>query len=559
MTKVPNRYIENIGCPSCGSSDAVGVYERPDGSHFGKCFKCETIHADPYSTNETSEVTNKESKIVHRKATFLETNSSVNALATRGISKETCEKYGIRSILNANGIDVAHFYPATREGSHVASLLREVADKNFFWSGDTKSGPLEFFGQREAGEGGRMIIITEGVCDMLASVEMLKKMGKNYRVVSLLNGASAAVQDFKNNFEWINTFDNIFLAFDQDAPGQSKVEEIASMFPTGKVKNVSFSEKDPNALLLSGKHNEFYQAIFNSKGIKVEGIVSVKDILKKALEPDPPSVPYPWPALNDLLLGYRRKELIVIGASPGAGKTQFCKEIIHHTINFTGLPVGLVFLEEAPSYTAKAIASLSANKRFTLPRSKGNWTDEELAKELGKLEDKIYFFDHFGAKSFEEIKAKIAYMANSLGIKDIFIDHITALVAAEPDEYKALNKLSEELASMAYDLDITIFLVSHLRKSSTGKSFSEGAQISTDSFRGSGSLISWSHLIFALSRDQSSDDEVVRNTTTLSILKSRFIGEAVGCKIQLYYDKETGRMTEYDGESLNPFEDEEFD
>jgi twinkle protein len=245
-----------------------------------------------------------------------------------------------------------------------------------------------------------------------------------------------------------------------------------------------------------------------------------------------------------------------VGASPGAGKSQFIKEIAYNTLNSEDTPIGLIFLEESPIQSLKSLASIASNKRFNLPRHKGNWTDEELQDELEKLEDKVYMFRHFGAKGFDEVKAKISYMAISLGVRDVFVDHITALVAAEPDEYKALNRISEELASLAFDLDITIFLVSHLRKSSSGKSFSEGAAISTDSFRGSGSLISWSHMIFALSRDQGSEDEVTRNTTKLSILKSRFIGEAVGHSIQLFYDKETGRMIEIDKDDYSVFDEE---
>lgn len=554
--EIPNKYIENIGCSECGSSDAVGIYQRPDSSFFGKCFKCGYVHTNPY---EQEGLTKIESGKPKKEITFYANKSSINELITRKISKETCDKFGVTSILNSNGIDIAHFYPATRNGSHVATLIRDVANKRFVWTGDTKSGPLEFFGQREAGDSGRMIIVVEGFCDLLAANEMLKKVGKSYRVISVLNGADGALTDFKNNYEWIFRFENIFLAFDQDSAGQKHIEDIAAMFPAGKVKSLSFSEKDPNNLLLSGKHNEFFQAIFNARGIKMEGIVGVEDIIQKALEPDPPSIPYPWPKLTDITYGYRRKELILVGASPGAGKSQFIKEIAYNSLAETGSPVGLIFLEESPVHSLKSLASLAANKRFTLPRDKGNWTNDELEREIKKLKDKVYFFEHFGAKSFDEIKAKVSYMANSIGVKDIFIDHITALVAAEPDEYKALNRISEELASLAFDLGVTIFLVSHLRKSQTGKSFSEGAQISTDSFRGSGSLISWSHLIFALSRDQSSEDERVRNTTTLSILKSRFLGEAVGCKIQLYYDKSTGRMVETDDMDLPEFDDDEFE
>jgi twinkle protein len=551
-----SKYIENTSCSECGSSDAVGVYEREDGTVYGVCYaaNCGHYHEDPYQLGEDVEKKPKKKKDGKPMKIPSIDESDFHDLNTRGIDKSICEMYGVRSIVDEHGKDLYHFYPHTKDGVVTSYSVREVATKKFSWI--TAAKDLDLFGRIISGDGGKMIIVTEGVCDTLAAKQMLLLEGKNYRIVSLVNGASSAVATFKANYEWLDSFDNIFLAFDQDTPGQSVVKDVCNLFKVGKVKNITFSEKDANDMLLENKSKEFLSAIFRSKAEKVEGIVSVQDIMKEALEPEPESIPYPWPKLTEATLGYRRKELILIGAAPGAGKTQFVKEIAANLVINLNLPIGTVFLEESPITSLKGIAGLAANKRFNLPKEKGNWTDEELQAELEKFNDKIYLFRHFGAKGFDEIKAKVAYLATVLGIKDIFIDHVTALVAAEPDEYKALNKISEELASMAFDLDVTIFLISHLRKSSTGKSFSEGAEISTDSFRGSGSLISWSHMIFALSRDQSSEDEQVRNTTTLSILKSRYFGDAVGFRMKLQFNKETGRMLEVDYEDISEFDED---
>ena len=58
--------------------------------------------------------------------------------------------------------------------------------------------------------------------------------------------------------------------------------------------------------------------------------------------------------------------------------------------------------------------------------------------------------------------------------------------------------------------------------------------------------------MIALERNQQAEDVVEANTTVLRILKNRYTGDTGIC-CNLFYDKETGRMTEIN----NPFEENE--
>ena len=55
--------------------------------------------------------------------------------------------------------------------------------------------------------------------------------------------------------------------------------------------------------------------------------------------------------------------------------------------------------------------------------------------------------------------------------------------------------------------------------------------------------------VIALERNQQSDDEREARTTRLRVLKSRYTGD-VGLACALLYDKDTGRLTEFDEEIL---------
>lgn len=862
-----DKYVENIGCEKCGSSDGVGVYERADGSYHGKCFACDHHTNEPYKLEESTDEFEVEDAKEPSKAFLYNVNdSSINRLSTRGLNKDTCELYGVRSILSESNMDLVHFYPHTSKGKEVATCARVVDGKKFSWSGTPKD--LDFFGQSICGDGGKMIIVTEGACDCLAAKQMLLSLDKNYRVVSLVNGAGSALKDFKNNYEWIESFESIFLAFDQDEPGQKNAEKIAGMFAPNKVKNMVFSEKDPNALLLSGKAREFLSAIFSAKEKRPDGIVGVEDLYDEAIKPPVMGLSWPWPTLTEVTYGYRRGELYGVGAGSGSGKclakgtkvrlynglvrkvedieigdllldekgnrtrvthlgkgfdemykvsqtdntsyivnsehilsvmdskfniidinvkeaidkklygyngtidydedsldippyilgiwlgdghnnspsltcgdeevleewikyglsiglspkeftgetncrrinlsrtkgtkqsnslyqqllqmnlpfnkhipnkylinsfenrlqilaglldtdgslntsntyfeftskykelskttenlcrslgyrvrstikivnnkeyyrltihgdltlipckvprksigkksnytskitiesigigeyfgftlseskrfclenytithnTEFFKECIHHTINTHSLKAGVIFLEEPAAKTLKVLAGKKVNKRFHIPADKGgDWTIEELVDGINDLKGKVYLYNHFGSKDWESIKSKIKYMVVVLGIKDIYIDHLTALVAQEDNEYKALNRLMEEMSSLCQELDCTIFYISHLRKAN-GTSHEEGGRVTADQFKGSGSIVFWSNFLFGLERNQQAEEDDERNTTILRVLKDRNTGMATGVTIKLKYVHETGRWGELDADEYN--------
>lgn len=537
-----SKYITNTSCEKCGSSDGVGVWIDENNNTNGYCFVCERYYDNMNEEELDIKSNNVQAEYSQPKQAISYTYS---ALKSRGISEDSCKKYGVTVDLDTDGNDIAHYYPFYSNTSIKDKYYckREIKDKKFFWLNSHPN--LQLFGQHLAGKGGKMIIITEGVCDTLAAYEMLKHNGKNYRVVSLCNGAGSAVRDVKNNYEWLSEFEGIYLALDQDEPGKSAADKIAQMFPINKVKVLKFTEKDCNDLLLKGKSKEFLDSIFKANAGHPDGIVGVDELFEEAIKPPVMGKSFPWPSLTEATYGYRPEEVWGVGAPSGGGKTQFFKELINNTIYAHNEIPGVIFLEENAALTLKVLAGLKVNKRFHVPQARGgDWTVEELTSGIDELRDKVYLYNHYGAKDWNSIKEKIRYMVNVLGVKDVYIDHITALVAQEDDEYKAINRIMEEMSSLTQELHITIFYVSHLRKSGNGTTHAEGAKISPDDFKGSGSVSFWSNFLIGLERNQLAEDLEIRHTTTLRILKDRLTGESTGVTIKLKYNTQTGRWLE---------------
>lgn len=527
---------------SCSSSDGLQLYQE-DGKIRGHCFVCKAsfFDIDLENMKEIKPTKHMEQQAPRRTVQWVLENSTERSIDNRALPLDILKEYGIRvGIDPATGEIDRHFYPiyTGETGDLVGYKERKVTDKSFVIHGTGKGAGL--FGQKRAGSGGKMLIVTEGELDAVAATVMLRQRNKNYRVVSLPNGASAkAIAD---NIEWIETFENVFLALDQDPVGIQCASDIADILTPGKVKLMKFSEKDPCDMLMSGKSSEFFNAVFNAQEYRPDGIVGVDDIFDEAIKPVEWGLSWPWESLTKATYGYRRAEIYGFGAGSGCGKTEGFKEIIDHVIHHHHLPAGVIFLEEPVAKTLKVLAGKRFNKRFHIPD--GDWTVDELVEGINGLRGKVYLYNHFGSKSWENIKSKIKYMVRSLGIKDIFLDHLTALVAQEADEYKALNKIMEEMASLVQELDCTIFYISHLRKAQ-GTPHEEGGHVSADQFKGSGAIVFWSNFLFGYERNQQAEDDMEKNTTLFRVLKDRNTGLSTGLRFNLLYDHKTGRMREF--------------
>jgi twinkle protein len=149
-------------------------------------------------------------------------------------------------------------------------------------------------------------------------------------------------------------------------------------------------------------------------------------------------------------------------------------------------------------------------------------------------------------------------MAKALDCKFIVLDHISMIVSSQEfgDERKALDEVMTKLRTLVQETDIALIVVSHLRRPD-GKGHEEGAVTSLAQLRGSGSIAQLSDMVLGLERDSQNEDVATRNTTTLRVLKNRFVG-MTGPACYLYWDKDTGRLNEVDKPQGDETEEDKF-
>lgn len=535
-----SEFLHKEPCPECGSRDNLARYS--DGHAF--CFGCK--HYEPADGDE--EYTPRERTPMSDELLPV---GRAQALRRRGLTEETCAKWGYTvSEMWDQPVQVANYRDTT--GKIIAQKVR-TRDKDFRFLGDTKNAGL--YGQHLWRDAGKRVVITEGEIDALS---VSQAQGNRWPVVSLPNGAQGARKALERSLQWLLNFEEVVLMFDDDEPGQEGVEDSVTLFPAGRCKVARIDGyKDANEALVAGQSSKIVDAIFGAKVFRPDRIVTIEDVFEEAMTPTEMGLPWFTPQLNHELYGRRLHEIIAIGAGTGVGKTEVLAKQIHYDLTVLNEPVAAFMLEQIPSDTVKRVASTDAKKQFHVPnRDPDNplWTNEELHAALTKIKDnRLFLYDNFGATDWEIIKTTIRYLAHAEGVRLFYLDHLTALAAAEEDERKGLERIMAEMGALVQELPITIHLVSHLA-TPDGTPHEEGGRVMIRHFKGSRSIGFWCVTMIGLERDQQHEAPDLRNVTTVRILKHRPVGAATGKTIFYRYLDATGELVELDHD---PFQEEQ--
>lgn len=539
QTRSQAKFLRHESCDACGSSDAKAIYS--DGSSY--CFACQTaIRAD------SAVISNSGGKVLpmtHKAVTeqIRGITGQFLSIPDRGITKATCEAYGVKQS------DTEHYYPYTdSKGNEVAYKVRTVADKAFRSQGNIKDAIL--FGQAMWNSGGKYVTIVEGELDALAAYQM---MGSKYPVVSIKNGAQSAVKDCQAQYEWLDSYDTIVIAFDADEPGREAASKVAELFGS-KVKIVKYGNgyKDACDYLKENKSADFVKAWWAAEQYVPDGIVAGSDLFELVMQPlQKAQAHYPYAGLNGMTGGIRQQEMVVVTAGSGLGKSQFMREVIWQLLCETQDNIGIMFLEESVKRTALSLMSLAINKPLHLAEVEADDREKKEAFDKTLGSGRLFFFDCFGSTAIDNIINRVRYFARGLDCKYILLDHVSIVVSAQDhgDERKAIDEIMTKLRMIVQETGISLFVVSHLKRPDGGKGHEEGAATSLSQLRGSGSIGQLADMVLGLERSAQHEDPIERNTTRVRVIKNRYSGET-GKACAVLYDKFTGRMTEINEASL---------
>lgn len=502
----------------------------------------------------------------------------------RGVRKETCERFGVRAALSEkDGKTVeAYYFPSHNQKGVVTGFMKQDITKGKEEDGHwlavgSVSISNKLLGQDVAESINRKrqnLVVTEGGWDMLSTFQALvdnvkgtKYEGMEPQVVSIPLGTKNAVEAILHNEAYITSHDALTVFFDDDhcTPAETKKgvmkghearEAVAGALIDSGLSMMTVTAqdgfKDASDYMQAGKSNELAKLVqFGKKVFSTEKIVRASEIsFETVIEPQPQGVMIDcFPKLMQRLYGFREKELTMILAPSGVGKSTVCS-ILADKFMSAGHKIGMIFLEEGNKDTfQRLIASELKVNYLKFKRNPISVASREAIKAVyDKItrDEKLVLLNHFGSMPIDSLMSKVKHMVLVEGCKYILLDHLSMVVSGSEveNERKELDMVMTALASFCAANSVHLIVVCHINRSDSQQFLppkgKEGepfwVNVRKESARGSAALEQCSWNILSIEPEILPDFS--RGRVRIKVLKTRF-GDSLGIADVFTLDQDT--------------------
>lgn len=533
----------------CNSSDGLQVFENADGTYTGFCFACNTFVSDPYNGGKPSENLAKYS-IDHDKWFKEILSLKTFEVKQRALIEETLQHFGVKVALNQEDgkTPVVMYFPFTKNNAVVRYKAKLLPEKRMWWIGNKSD--VDMFGWEQAvASGSRKLFITEGEPDACALYQALrlrnagtKWEGNIPAVVSLTNGSSGVKGDFNRHFQEIRTrFDQIVLAFDQDEAGRKAVQEAMQIFPSAL--SATLPAKDANDAVLQGKSAALaISVLFRSNTPKNTRLVWGASLHEAGRQQAQWGLEWPWEGLTQLTRGMRFGETYYLGAGVKMGKSEIVNTLAADLIMRHKLKVFLAKPEETNKKSYQMVVGKVAGRIFHDPTIPFDYEAYDAAS--ARVGDNLCLLNLYQHLGWDSLRSDIMASVEQ-GCKAVFIDPITNLTngVSSGETNTLLQDVAQQLAAIAKDLELLVFIFCHLKAPDSGPAHERGGKVLSHQFSGSRAMMRSCNMMLGLEGNKDPDlPAEERNIRKLVILEDREFGASGNVK--LYWDPKTGLFNE---------------
>jgi len=484
-----SRFVMHTACDSCGSSDALAVYLKEDGTYNATCFSCESFFPEvpePTYKRPTKKMQNFDFDSI--------TSLPIRGWRKRNIGKPVSEFYGVYSKMDGEE-PVSRNYPVYLNNEVVGYKVRNCVKKDFYIVG-IAGKHCQFFGQHLFPPNGKFLVITEGEEDALSAFQMLTNDKYKTPVVSGTNGAEGITEQIKANYKWVSSFETVVLCFDNDEPGKKAAEQCARVLKPGQAKIMDMRLKDANEYLASGNQSEFVSSFWRAERYSPAGIIGSSNTWD-ALIQRAKFVKIPLPAFAEDLQkmlngGIALSEITTIAGASGLGKSSVTYEFIYHWIFNSEYKVGVISLENDLGELTENLMSIHLNRKLAIMPDETKlefYKSEEVRSAHNELttlpdgSDRFIILDHQGDMIDGDLQNKIEYLVKVNNCKIIILDPMTLALSGRGLD--STDQFMSWLVAFVKREQVAHINVVHVRKAQGGqKAGSAGGTIHEEDAKG---------------------------------------------------------------------------
>lgn len=182
--------------------------------------------------------------------------------------------------------------------------------------------------------------------------------------------------------------------------------------------------------------------------------------------------PTGFTALDNVLAGFQKSDLIIIAARPSVGKTSFALDVVRHVATKRKVPVGLFSLEMSKEQLVDRLLCSEANVDLWRMRT-GKLSDRPEADDfprighaIGVLSESPIFIDDSPNINIMQIRTKARRLQAEHGLGLIVIDYLQLMESHSSSENRVqeVTEITRGLKGIARELNIPVVALSQLSR-----------------------------------------------------------------------------------------------
>jgi replicative DNA helicase len=248
-------------------------------------------------------------------------------------------------------------------------------------------------------------------------------------------------------------------------------------------------------------------------------------------------VPTGFPALDSLLAGLQKSDLIILAARPSMGKTAFALDIARQTAVKHNTPVGIFSLEmSSQQLVDRMLAAESRVNAWELRTGKLKTDDDfdRIRDGLDRLSKAPIFIDDQPAATILKMRSVARRLKREHGIGLLIVDYLQLMsptnTRASDSMVQQVTEISRSLKILARELDVPVLALSQLSRAVEQR---RGKPRLSD-LRDSGSIEQDADVVMFIHReDKMNENSDRKNIAEIMVEKHR--NGPVG-SIELYFD-----------------------
>jgi len=321
-----------------------------------------------------------------------------------------------------------------------------------------------------------------------------------------------------------------------------------------KIRGLMLDEAKPISDLIEQTEQGIFK--LTRRHIK-ENIVSIEDVLSESFERLDElhkdkgklrGITTGFKAMDNILAGLQRSDLIILAARPAMGKTALVLNLAYNVATKAEQPVLIFSLEMSKEQLVDRMLARESGVSAWALRT-GNLTDEDFEKighAMGVLSEAQIFIDDTPGLTISELRTKAKREAHRRPLGLIVVDYLQLMsggsnYGGQANRVQEISEISRGLKGIARELNVPLVSLSQLSRSVESRN-PQIPQLSD--LRESGSIEQDADVVAFLYReDYYNPESDKQNILEVHFRKHRH-GE-VG-SIELYFDREKQRITDID-------------